>query len=71
MVRFAIKQLEALERVEEFVQQPYSIRFCCCCLNVKTLVTQKISLFRHNGAMEPDQSEVRRRCLREWRLPLQ
>ncbi|KAI9285460.1 FtsJ-like methyltransferase-domain-containing protein [Umbelopsis sp. AD052] len=44
---FAIKQKEALERVEEFVQQP------------------------HNGAMEPDQSQVRRRCLREWRLPLQ
>ncbi|CAO3672917.1 unnamed protein product [Umbelopsis ramanniana] len=46
-MKFAIKQSEALERLEEFVQRP------------------------HNGAMEPDQSQVRRRCLHEWRLPLQ
>ncbi|CAM0138822.1 unnamed protein product [Umbelopsis sp. WA50703] len=46
-MKFAIKQLEALEYLEQFVQQP------------------------HNGATEPDQTEIRRRCLHEWRLPLQ
>ncbi|KAG2174785.1 hypothetical protein INT43_005847 [Umbelopsis isabellina] len=46
-MKFAIKQLEALENLEQFVQRP------------------------HNGTTEPDQNEVRRRCLHEWRLPLQ
>jgi len=46
-MKFAIKQLEALEQLEAFVQRP------------------------HNGAMEPDANQIRRRCLHEWRLPLQ
>ncbi|KAH8552602.1 FtsJ-like methyltransferase-domain-containing protein [Umbelopsis sp. PMI_123] len=34
--------------------------------HVETFVHQP-----HNGAMEPDQNQIQRRCLHEWRLPLQ